>query len=132
MSKKEINALFSKYDKDSNGIISFDEFIAACHSIILAKLMPVEAEEESDSVEHGFAASAFLAASEHGEEEEEEEIPDEIADLPADEQQQAIKKKAFTMLAIGTLLVLLFSGMNKYLQQSTIGYLYANNFLQIC
>jgi Ca2+/Na+ antiporter len=41
--------------------------------------------------------------------EEEEEMPEDIANLSPDEQQRAIKKKAFFMLAVGTSLVLLFS-----------------------
>lgn len=104
--------MFAKYDKDGNGIISFDEFIEACHSIIKKSTMetlPAEAKS-FDVVEHGFANSAMLTANE-GEENEEEEVPQDIAHLPADEQQSAIKKKAFTMLGFGTLLVLLFSGM---------------------
>ena len=43
-------------------------------------------------------------------EEEEEEMPDDIASLSPEEQEAAVKKKAFTMLALGTFLVLLFSG----------------------
>jgi len=41
--------------------------------------------------------------------EEEEELPDEIAELPAGEQQYAIKKMAFSMLALGTFMVLMFA-----------------------
>jgi hypothetical protein len=46
-------------------------------------------------------------------EEEEEEVPEDIASLSPEKQEAAVKKKAFTMLGIGTFLVLLFSG--KYL-----------------
>lgn len=40
---------------------------------------------------------------------EEEEIPEEFTDLSPEAQQAAIKRRAFTMLAIGTGLVVLFS-----------------------
>ncbi len=54
---------------------------------------------------------AVAALQSFGEEDEEEEsVPEDIAHLPPDEQEAAVKKKAFTMLAVGTLLVLLFSG----------------------
>jgi hypothetical protein len=43
-------------------------------------------------------------------EEEEEEVPNDIASLSPEKQEAAIKKKAFTMLGVGTFLVLLFSG----------------------
>ena len=42
-------------------------------------------------------------------EEEAEDVPEEFTDLTPDEQQTAIKYRAFTMLAIGTGLVILFS-----------------------
>jgi len=43
------------------------------------------------------------------EDDEEEEMPEDICDLPPDVQQQIIKKRAFTMLFIGTALVVIFS-----------------------
>ena len=48
-------------------------------------------------------------AEEEGEEEEEAEIPEELSDLPWPQQQAAIKNKAFGMMGIGTLLILIFS-----------------------
>jgi Ca2+/Na+ antiporter len=48
----------------------------------------------------------------HGDEEEaeeEEEIPEDFVDLPPEEQQTRIKFRAFWMMGLGTLLVVLFS-----------------------
>lgn len=111
MSASEVKALFNKYDNDKNGVISFDEFVQACHSLIVASTKSTTTDgTENNEIEIGFATSAFKTI-EAGDEEEEEEMPHEIAQLPAEEQQSAIKKRAFTMLFIGTLLVLIFSGM---------------------
>ena len=43
------------------------------------------------------------------EDDEEEEIPEDIADLPADQQQGAILKRSIMMMSFGTLLVLILS-----------------------
>eukprot|EP01062_Namystynia_karyoxenos_P029291 TRINITY_DN2202_c0_g1_i3.p1 TRINITY_DN2202_c0_g1~~TRINITY_DN2202_c0_g1_i3.p1 ORF type:complete len:614 (+),score=229.50 TRINITY_DN2202_c0_g1_i3:106-1842(+) len=48
-------------------------------------------------------------ASEAGGEEEEEEVPEDIADLPREEQQAAIWKRSLTMMGVGTLVVIFFS-----------------------
>lgn len=100
-----------KFDTDNNGIISFDEFVDACHSIIVNSSSH---KSTSDDVTRGFSDSAMKTAMEL--DSEEEEVPEDIADLPPDQQQFAIKKKAFSMLALGTLLVLLFSGMFCFVQ----------------
>jgi Ca2+/Na+ antiporter len=49
----------------------------------------------------------MLTRDEDGE--EQEDVPEEFTDLSPEEQQRAIKRRAFTMLTIGTGLVLLFS-----------------------
>merc|ERR1712007_39869 len=43
------------------------------------------------------------------EENEEEDIPEDLADLPPDEQQRRIKQRAYQMMGFGTLLVVVFS-----------------------
>jgi len=91
----KIDFLFDHFDKDKTNSISFDEFVLICYSIMAA---PEEAPKEDDEEK---------VIDEN--EEEEEEIPEDIASLPPDQQQAAIKKKAFTLLAIGTLLVVLFA-----------------------
>lgn len=91
---EKIDFLFDHFDKDKTDSISFDEFVLICYSIIAA---PEEASVDHDE-------EKILE-----EDEEEEDVPEDIASLPPDEQQAAIKKKAFTLLAIGTLLVVLFA-----------------------
>ena len=51
----------------------------------------------------------IFEGGEEGGQEEEEEVPEDITSLPPHEQQRIIKQRAFTMLAIGTTLVLIFS-----------------------
>lgn len=54
--------------------------------------------------------SAQNIFSEGGEDEEEEEdVPEDLASLTPEQQQSAIKKRAFIMLTVGTALVLIFS-----------------------
>lgn len=102
ISNKELDDLFIKYDTDRNGNISLDEFINACYDII-------KAGHSSESNRSSSARSVAAAAMESFGEEEEEEVPEDIASLSPEKQEAAVKKKAFTMLGIGTFLVLLFS-----------------------
>lgn len=91
----KIDFLFDHFDKDKTESISFDEFVLICYSIMAAPEEEVVEEDEEKSLDE--------------DEEEEEEIPEDMAHLPPDQQQVAIKKRAFTLLAIGTVLVLLFA-----------------------
>lgn len=55
----------------------------------------------------------------HEQDEEEEEMPDDIARLPPDQQQRAIKIRAFMQMFFGTVLVLIFAdpmvgALNKF------------------
>ena len=100
VTENEVNTLFKKYDTDGNGNIDYDEFVAACYSIITSNH---HSHSSMDAERH-------IASNVNEEDDdEEEEIPEDIANLSPDEQQYAIKKKAFFMLAVGTALVLLFS-----------------------
>mmetsp|Transcript_6463 Transcript_6463/g.9536 ORF Transcript_6463/g.9536 Transcript_6463/m.9536 type:complete len:547 (-) Transcript_6463:324-1964(-) len=102
---KEVDALFDRYDKDNSGSICFDEFIRACYDHI-------KQSGSERAVSRPAVADIEKAKSLDGDEEddeEEEEMPEDICDLPPDVQQQIIKKRAFTMLFIGTALVVIFS-----------------------
>lgn len=111
LTDEEVDELFQKYDTDGDENLSFQEFVWACYSILIAaKVIERPGGSPASAVESTFAKTAkFVATSEEGNEEEEEEMSPDIAALPAEEQEAAIKAKAFTMLAIGTSLVLLFS-----------------------
>mmetsp|Transcript_12594 Transcript_12594/g.19166 ORF Transcript_12594/g.19166 Transcript_12594/m.19166 type:complete len:546 (+) Transcript_12594:112-1749(+) len=100
--ESEIDKLFDTYDTDNNGAITYEEFIDACYSIVKShstKTPPPAVAAHSEITTNIF----------HNEEEEEEEVPEDISHLSPDEQQAAIKKRAFTMLIVGTCLVVLFS-----------------------
>jgi Ca2+/Na+ antiporter len=102
-----LDEVFSMLDKDGSNSISYDEFIIACYIIIVSKdFVPRRSSLISLS-----KAAQNLMSNEDGEEEqdEEEEVPKDFTSLSPEEQQFAIKRRAFTMLFIGTTLVLLFS-----------------------
>ena len=109
----ELDDVFNDIDKDGNGKICFDEFILACYNIITGKFDDAPAVGDTPgknrraSVKHIVAGNMLNEGEDDGE--EEEEIPEEFTSLSPDEQQSAIKRKAFAMLFVGTALVLLFS-----------------------
>jgi len=104
LTDEQTTLLFEKYDTDSSGSIDFEEFILGVHSFLIA------GESSSSGTKESKLAKATVdTVLSSCDDEEEEDVPDEIADLPADEQQAAIKKMAFSMLAFGTALVLMFA-----------------------
>lgn len=104
--------IFEAADVDNSGFISFEEFIACMMAFAL---------DPSDSLKQGGQSAggpkrlptetAYLTEGEgeEGEECEEEDMPPDLADLPAEEQQRRVKNRAFYNMALGTALVLLFS-----------------------
>ncbi len=104
LSETEMDRLFEAYDMDNSGHLSLDEFIALCYGLIIAHdhYHPKMALQ-SNSTEKEFANSVWHPDT------EEEEVPKEFTDLSPKEQQVAIKRRAFGMLAIGTILGILFS-----------------------
>lgn len=101
VSESEMDTLFAKFDTDGNGVISFDEFIGMAFVFIMQDSQPSRETITRDLAEN--------IHSEEGDGEEEEEVPEDIVDLPPDQQQLVIKTRAFIMLAIGTTMVILFS-----------------------
>ena len=67
----------------------------------------------TSETEHTHALASAISSvnddDDDEEEDEEEEIPDDIADLTPAQQQTVIKRRAFTTLAVGTAVVLIFS-----------------------
>lgn len=107
-SEAEVTTLFEKYDKNNNGDISFDEFVLGCYSFCKAAHASPSGHTHSITERDVAQHSRKCVLEEHGDGEE-EDVPPEIASLPADEQQFAIKKMAFSMLGLGTFLVLMFA-----------------------
>ena len=117
ISAEHLDTVFARFDRDGSDTIDYDEFIAACYIIITSAgdAGPEEDNTDTDRPETKEAASAvaasmFTGEEEKEEEEEEEEVPQDLTNLSPEEQQRAIKLRAFTMLFFGTSFVLLFSG----------------------
>jgi Ca2+/Na+ antiporter len=103
ISEEEMDDLFEKFDTDKSGYISIDEFIGLAYQLIKSQDRRTAMQEMQDTSTRGtLAESAFADV-------EEEEVPEEFTDLTPDQQQAAIKKRAFVMLSAGALLVLVFS-----------------------
>jgi len=117
ISNDDMDELFNKFDTDHSGTISFDEFIGACYVFIqkhsmdsaAGKAAKKQLKQSYKQTRRDTSHEALVANMFQDNEEEEEEIPEELVDLDPDAQQRAIKRKAFTMLFIGTSLVILFS-----------------------
>lgn len=99
-----IDEMFRDFDVNNDNQFSLDEFAQAAFEILKRSF-------ESGHFTRGNDQEPVRHDSEPGgdDEEEEEDIPEEFVNLSPSEQQAAIKKKAFTMLIIGTFLVVLFS-----------------------
>jgi Ca2+/Na+ antiporter len=107
-----VDEVFAAYDEDSSGEIDFDEFIAACYTIIKQATTtgsenPNYGRQLSDTITSQIGET--MLGEDGDNDEEQEEVPEDFFDLSPDEQQSAIKRRAFTMLTIGTALVLIFS-----------------------
>lgn len=123
----EIQAIIQKYDADQNGLISFDEFITVMIGVAKGEhmytpraaaagspaLVPPTVPAAGPGVSAGVSAGGFegggIDEDDGSEEEEEEEMPEDLAGLSPEEQQTRIKRRAFGKMAMGTILVLLFS-----------------------
>ena len=105
----QVDQVFNVCDQDGSGVIDYDEFIAACYAIIKQRASATEPQSRKGKTAIVKEVGSSMFDNKNEEEEEEEDIPEEFTDLPPDEQQRAIKRRAFTMLTIGTGLVLLFS-----------------------
>ena len=111
----QVQHVFDQFDRDSSDTIDYDEFLCACYVIIKEA---GENREEIPKHERSFASSIVgggtqvasnIFNEDEAEGEEEEEVPEDLTALSPEEQQKAIKRRAFGMLFIGTALVLLFS-----------------------
>eukprot|EP00928_Gymnodinium_smaydae_P061813 TRINITY_DN45800_c0_g1_i1.p2 TRINITY_DN45800_c0_g1~~TRINITY_DN45800_c0_g1_i1.p2 ORF type:complete len:576 (-),score=156.36 TRINITY_DN45800_c0_g1_i1:53-1780(-) len=100
--------IFDAADADGSGEISFEEFIACMMAFALDPNDSLMGHTEPNAVKRLPTESAYLADGEDGDAEE-EDMPEDLCDLPPEEQQKRLKKRAFSNMFIGTVLVLLFS-----------------------
>jgi Ca2+/Na+ antiporter len=107
ISEEEMDELFKTYDTDQSGVISLEEFIGLAYSLIKTQEkkkrgVHVPAHDTHVATSDLIVESAF-ADVEH------EEVPEEFTDLSPEEQQAAIKLRAFWMCFVGAVLVVMFS-----------------------
>jgi len=104
----EVTAILNKVDTNNDDLVCLDEFVFLCYHLIV---------HEEDDIKKGVVNSQMRKSVNHKvftkgsneEEEEVEDIPEDFCDLSPEEQQAAIKLRAFKMLAMGTVLVIYFS-----------------------
>jgi len=110
LSREAQAAMFDAADTNRSGDISFEEFVACLMSFALDSSNDLQEAKPKYAVNPNKFLDEATGASEGGEDEEEEEdIPEDLADLDPDEQQKRIKLRAASGMAMGTLLVLIFS-----------------------
>lgn len=107
LSRQEEESLFKSADVDGSGNICFVEFAACLMSFALDPSKYVS--ENKDKPRSSVCTDKYLAPESGEEEGEEEEVPEDLADLDPQEQQRRIKTRASWGMALGTLMVLVFS-----------------------
>lgn len=104
LSKDQQEKMFAAADVDDSKVINFEEFVACILNFAL------EVPPETDTVK---ASKAMLDPkvfySPDDEDLEHEDVPEDLADLTPEEQQKRIKRRAFSMMGLGTTLVVVFS-----------------------
>lgn len=103
--------MFVTYDVDKSGSLSFEELVCSAYHSIKAELDRGDVDTAKADTKSFYSTDMTAQEGEDGDEEDEveDEVPEELANLPADQQEQAIKMKAFKYLIIGTVLVVLIS-----------------------
>lgn len=100
----DIKKIFSEMDADNSGQVTYTEFVDG----VAAYVTRLGAPQKRQSVT--VPSAATLEAGGHADEDDdEEEMPEDLEHLSPEEQQAAVKKRAGVMLAMGTVLVVLFS-----------------------
>jgi len=114
---EEFRELWEEYDRDGDGQLNFQEFL----DLVIDHAMSVLHEghhherrsswrgEEGVGRKQAGPVHKVEAEAEAEEEEEEEEIPEDLKDLPWETQQSRLMRRAFYMMAEGTLLILVFA-----------------------
>jgi len=113
LSKEAQWTMFEAADTDRSGNISFEEFVACLMSFALdpaTDLSEKPRQQRRTTTSLGkYNEAGAVVEEEDDDEDEEEDMPEDLAGLPAEEQQRRIQKRAFTSMGLGTLLVLVFS-----------------------
>ncbi|OEU16249.1 hypothetical protein FRACYDRAFT_261156 [Fragilariopsis cylindrus CCMP1102] len=106
-----VNEICARVDKDNDNLISLDEFVILCYYLIMSD--DDHSTKNAPVVDKGFRASiqahVFKDDDGEGDDDEVEDIPEDFTDLSPEDQQSAIKLRAFKMLFVGTLMVVYFS-----------------------
>merc|ERR1712007_133297 len=104
LSRDTQEKMFAAADVDNSKVINFEEFVACI--LCFALEAPVEAEGTRPP-KIMLDPKTFYAPED--EDQEDEDMPEDLADLSPEEQQKRIKQRAFSMMGLGTLLVVVFS-----------------------
>mmetsp|Transcript_97861 Transcript_97861/g.204049 ORF Transcript_97861/g.204049 Transcript_97861/m.204049 type:complete len:592 (-) Transcript_97861:108-1883(-) len=116
LSREAQAQMFQSADVDQSGFISFEEFVACLMSFSLSNELVepkrryvTNPQKYIDSAADGQLSDREGNSDDEEEGEEEEDIPDDLANLEPEEQQKRIKYRAFSKMAAGLGLVLVFS-----------------------
>merc|ERR1712063_1214 len=104
LSRDTQEKMFAAADVDNSKVINFEEFVACI--LCFALEAPVESEGTRPP-KIMLDPKTFYAPED--EDQEDEDMPEDLADLSPEEQQKRIKQRAFSMMGLGTLLVVVFS-----------------------
>ena len=115
LNPQEIQSLHDSMDSNRDGLIDFNEFCAAIPKFIKKRGDKIKETEPSISYYQNGSSqimdseAAVEGGSEGEEEEEEEEVPKDLIDEDPKVQIRNLLMRAFQMMAVGTVLILIFS-----------------------
>lgn len=117
LTSEQLDSIFAEYDSDGNGVIDYNEFVRGTAKYLHTHREVVQRYSQLRSAHLHAAHERLLekpmggeeVTSEAGDEEEEEDIPDDLKQLSPEDQQKQIKWRAFWMMAVGSLIVLIIS-----------------------
>eukprot|EP00597_Dinobryon_sp_UTEXLB2267_P000289 CAMPEP_0170070262 /NCGR_PEP_ID=MMETSP0019_2-20121128/8623_1 /TAXON_ID=98059 /ORGANISM="Dinobryon sp., Strain UTEXLB2267" /LENGTH=573 /DNA_ID=CAMNT_0010278503 /DNA_START=66 /DNA_END=1787 /DNA_ORIENTATION=+ len=116
----EFSTVFESFDEDGSGLIEYEEFVRGTtnylwrHSHILEQQKQNQSDKTTET-DNDEILRVLKTAKEHhihheeDEEHEEDELPEDIRSLSPQEQQRRIKWRAFSKMAIGSVVLLIFS-----------------------